>query len=98
MLVLGIPHRIATAPTIAGPRVQPAVGTELELAAIVIVVQRMGDLDDRIGARFVRRFRSRGIVANDPDVAVQIREVHVHALVRRILRMEREAQQPALTA
>src|SRR6266545_2153359 len=98
MRVLPIRVGIATAPAIAGPRVQLAVGTELQLAAIVIALPWMRHLEDRIRTRLVGGLGCRGVVANDADVAGRIREVDVEAAVVRILRMKCDAEQPALTA
>src|SRR6266545_4312810 len=98
MRVLPIRVGIATAPAIAGPYIQLAVGTELQLAAIVIVLPWVRHLQDGIRARLVCGFGGRGLVANDADVAGRIREIDVEAAVGHIVRMKCDAEQSPLTS
>src|SRR6185295_2400056 len=98
MRVLSIPVGIAAAPAIAGPRVQLAVGTKLQLPAVVIALPWMRHLQDGIRARLVGGLGGRGVVADDPDVAGRIREVDVEAAVGRVVGMKRDAEQSPLAS
>jgi hypothetical protein len=94
--VLGPVLGVAAGAAVAHPDIEHPVGPELELAAVVVRVglrngeQHLGTRRDR--ARSVRA------VLDDPRVAPKIRVVDVEEVVLRVVRVERDRQEPPLAA
>src|SRR2546423_222417 len=96
--VLRVVVRVAAPTSVAGGCVQLAVGTELELSPVVVVVRRMRDRDERVGGRLIGDvWVRRDVIPDDADVAVPVVQISEETAVRRVLRVERDAQEPTLT-
>ena len=90
--------RVTLRATVAGARVQQAVGAELELAAIVVRLPRVRDHDYR-AARALRRQRvGRGPKLVDLDVPATVRVVGVEAVVALVVGIEGDRQQALLVS
>ena len=92
-------ERIASPATVACRGVEVAVRAELELASVVVPVSRMGNLDHdppraRIGDVRIDLVSE---VFRDLDVALRVGVVHVELPIRRVVRVERDREEPALT-
>jgi len=97
--VLRVVRRIVARSAVADANVKVVVGAEREHAAVVILVGWMRDCQqDCLGGRGDVGI-ARDLVFGDDERAVGgSRVVDEEAAVRRVLRMEREAQQAALAA
>ena len=81
LLVLTVGVAVVRPSAVARSGPQHAVGPELELAAVVIVIHRMRNLQNRVGARLVGAVGiARDGVAHDADIARRIGEVEFNAL------------------
>src|SRR5262249_3317093 len=88
--VLGIPARAA----VAGPDVEPSVGAENEVAAVVVGVRLVEEQEQARGRR--NRAPAVRAIPDDPRVTVHVRVVDVQEAVRGVARIEGEPEQPLL--
>src|ERR1043165_1064508 len=98
--VLAVIVRIAAGAAVADADVEVAVGPELQLAAVVIgeLGVRDGEDDGAAGDVGAVGIGGEDGVARDGDVAVRRGVVDEEETVRRVVRMEGEAEEPALVA
>ena len=95
--VLSAVKGVAAAAAVAERSVEIAVGSETEPARLVVARARLRDGDDRRGARGVRDVRIRRyVIAADLGVAAGIDQIDVEKPVAGVVRIECEAEQPAL--
>jgi hypothetical protein len=96
--ILSVLVRIPTAAAVTRSDVEVAVRAELELPAVVVVVDRMRDgQEDHARSRVRLVGIGRGdVVAREHVVAVQVRVIDVEQPVRLVGGVERGAQQPFL--
>jgi hypothetical protein len=88
---------VSAAAAVAESGVEITVGSETEPARLVVVRARLRDGDDRRGARRVRDVRIRGyVITADLGVAAGIDQIDVELSVAGVVRIECEAEQPAL--
>ena len=88
---------IAAAAAVAERGVEIAVGSETEPARLVVARGRLRDGDDRRGARRVRNvWVRRHVITADLGVAASVDQIDVEQAVAGVIRIEREAEQPAL--
>ena len=89
---------IAAATAVPEADVQVAIGTERELSALV-VGERLRDVQEDLRRSRVGHVRiGRHAIAHERGVARGVRVVDVEQAVRRVVRMEGEAEQAALAA
>src|SRR4051812_904086 len=97
VLALGVVGRVAARAAVSRPEVEE-VAEELQLAAVVVGVDRVGD-DDHLPLRARSRpRRAPPLEPVDADVPVVVRVVDVEALAARVIRREGDREQAALTA
>src|SRR5688572_24834738 len=93
---LGSVAGIAAGPAVAHADVQKAVAVELELPPVVIRVG-LPDEQELAGGR-LHAASAAGAELDDPRVPAAVGVVHVEAVVARIRGMERDREQPLLSA
>src|SRR4029077_275231 len=85
------------ATAVAERGVEIAVGSETEPARLVVARGRLRDGDDWRGARRVRNvWVRRHAITADLGVAARVDQIDVEQAVAGVIRIEREAEQPAL--
>ena len=92
-------ERIAAAAAVAERRVEVAVGTEFDPAALVVgqAVRLVDPQQQRLARRIgVVRVGGRNLIAADLGVVARIGDVDVEVAVAGVVRIEREADQAAL--
>ncbi len=96
MPVLRAVADVATTTAVAQAPVEPAVGAELEMAAVVVVVGLV-DRQPRVGAAGVGQVGvGAHVVADEARIAGLVGEVDVEAAARRVVRREGQSEQPLL--
>src|SRR5512132_1367995 len=92
-MVVRIPARAA----VAGTRVEPAVGPELELAAVMVAELPVRDPQQRFG-RAGQADGAVGAELEDAHVAAPVVEIDEEPVVLRVVRVERDREQALLAA
>src|SRR4051794_5444766 len=93
--ILRVVRRIAAGATVAGAGIEPAVGTKLELTAVVVVVCAVVD-GEQPPSRGGNRAAAPGAEGVDLDISGLVRVVDVEAVVPGVCGMERDGEQPLL--
>src|SRR3954470_10605684 len=97
--ILTVAERIASAAAVTEAGVEHPVGAERKESAVVVVVGRVGRSDDHLRRRRIRDVRVRRREPLYVDVAVGLGgEIDVEEVIGRVLGVERDTQEPALTA
>src|SRR2546422_4781292 len=98
VLVLTVAGCVPRTTAVPGARPQHPVGTELELATVVIGIYRMWNLEHRIGGGAGGAVGgARHVEKHDAGVAGSVRVIDVKTTVGRGLRVKRGTQQPPPT-
>ncbi len=98
VLVLSVLVRVARAAAVARPRVQPPVGSELELPPVVVPLSRVPDHDHPAARALQRPGVGRSAELVDLDVPGPVRVVGVEVVVALVVGIEGDREQASLAS